>query len=68
MMAEAANMMISMVCAMPIGSPSNTGRSDGTAPISTTSRAAPTKMATEVFAVGLSGPSSVSEVISRLFR
>ena len=40
-----------MVCAIPIGLPSNTGRREGIAPINTTSNAPNKKRETEIFAV-----------------
>ena len=49
--APIANIMISMVCAIPIGLPSNTGRREGIAPINTTSNAPNKKRETEIFAV-----------------
>ena len=45
------SIMISIVCAIPIGLPSKTGRSEGTAPINTTSNAPNKKSETDTFAV-----------------
>ena len=52
--APTLNITISMVCAIPIGLPSNVGRKLGTAPINTTNTAPNKNNPTDIFAVGLS--------------
>ena len=60
--APIANIMISIVCAIPIGLPSNTGRKDGTAPMITTSNAPNKNKETEILAVLLTS-TSLTEVV-----
>ena len=60
--APIANMMISIVCAIPIGLPSNTGRKDGTAPMITTSNEPNKNKETEILAVLLTS-TSLTEVV-----